>query len=64
VYTKPVAQKILPVNLKMYTVLRMVDKKAKTPDIVSDKIRAAILDGRYKPGEGLLEKQAWLRSLR
>jgi DNA-binding GntR family transcriptional regulator len=33
----------------------MVDKKPKTPSIVIDKIRGAILDSLYKPGERLLE---------
>jgi DNA-binding GntR family transcriptional regulator len=33
----------------------MVDVKRKTPTIVIEQIRAAILDGLYKPGERLLE---------
>jgi DNA-binding GntR family transcriptional regulator len=33
----------------------MVDKKPKTPSIVIDKIRGAILESLYKPGERLLE---------
>jgi DNA-binding GntR family transcriptional regulator len=35
--------------------LCMVDTRPKTPSIVIDKIRDAILDGLYKPGERLLE---------
>ena len=33
----------------------MVDKKSKTPEVVINQIRAAILDGLYKPGDRLLE---------
>src|SRR6201984_3717835 len=33
----------------------MVDKKPKTPSVVIDRIRGAILDRLYKPGERLLE---------
>ena len=33
----------------------MVDKKPKTPGVVINQIRAAILDGLYKPGDRLLE---------
>ena len=33
----------------------MVDKKSKTPGVVINQIRAAILDGLYKPGDRLLE---------
>jgi DNA-binding GntR family transcriptional regulator len=33
----------------------VVDKSRKTSSIVSEQIRAAILDGRYRPGERLLE---------
>jgi DNA-binding GntR family transcriptional regulator len=33
----------------------MVDKKSKTPEVVINQIRAAILDGLYGPGDRLLE---------
>jgi len=33
----------------------MVDKKSKTPGVVRNQIRAAILDGLYKPGDRLME---------
>ena len=33
----------------------MVDKKSMTPGVVSNQLRAAILDGLYKPGDRLLE---------
>ena len=33
----------------------MVDKKSKTPGVVINQIRAAILDGLYKPGDRLME---------
>ena len=33
----------------------MVDNKSKTPSVVIYQIRAAILDGLYKPGDRLLE---------
>jgi DNA-binding GntR family transcriptional regulator len=33
----------------------MVDAQRKTPSIVIEQIRAAILDEMYKPGERLLE---------
>ncbi|MBV8213209.1 MAG: GntR family transcriptional regulator [Verrucomicrobia bacterium] len=33
----------------------MVDKKSKTPGVVIKQIRAAVLDGLYKPGDRLLE---------
>jgi len=33
----------------------MVDKKSKAPGVVINQIRAAILDGLYKPGDRLLE---------
>ena len=35
----------------------MVDTKRKTPSIVIEQIRAAILDGFYQPGERLLEAE-------
>jgi len=35
----------------------MVDKKSKTPGVVINQIRAAILDGLYKPGDRLLEAE-------
>jgi DNA-binding GntR family transcriptional regulator len=35
----------------------MVDKKSKTPGVVSNQIRTAILDGLYKPGDRLLEAE-------
>ena len=35
----------------------MVDNKVKTPSIVIEQIRAAILDGLYKPGDRLLEAE-------
>jgi DNA-binding GntR family transcriptional regulator len=38
----------------VYTIYKMVDTK-KTPGILIERIRAAILDGLYKPGERLLE---------
>jgi hypothetical protein len=41
-------------QLYLHTILHMVDKK-KTPKILIEQIRAAILDGLYKPGERLLE---------
>ena len=41
-------------QLYLHTILHMVDKK-KTPNILIEQIRAAILDGLYKPGERLLE---------
>jgi DNA-binding GntR family transcriptional regulator len=33
----------------------MVDKKSKTPGVVVNQIRGAILDGLYRPGDRLLE---------
>jgi DNA-binding GntR family transcriptional regulator len=33
----------------------MVDNKSKTPGVVINRIRAAILDGLYQPGDRLLE---------
>ena len=33
----------------------MVDKKSKTPEVVINQIRAAILDGLYGPGDRLME---------
>ena len=33
----------------------MVDKKSKTPEVVINQIRAAILDGLYRPGDRLME---------
>jgi DNA-binding GntR family transcriptional regulator len=35
----------------------MVDTNGKTPSIVIEQIRIAILDGLYKPGERLLEAE-------
>jgi hypothetical protein len=42
-------------QVNLYTTICMVDAKRKTPRIVIEQIRAAILDGLYKPGEWLLE---------
>jgi DNA-binding GntR family transcriptional regulator len=39
----------------LHTLLFMVDKKSKTPEVVINQIRAAILDGLYGPGDRLLE---------
>jgi DNA-binding GntR family transcriptional regulator len=39
----------------LHTLLFMVDKKSKTPAVVINQIRAAILDGLYGPGDRLLE---------
>jgi DNA-binding GntR family transcriptional regulator len=41
--------------LALYIIFQMVDKKPKTPSVVIDRIRGAILDRLYKPGERLLE---------
>src|ERR1700741_2472082 len=35
----------------------MVDKKSKTPGVVINQIRVAILDGLYKPGDRLMEAE-------
>jgi DNA-binding GntR family transcriptional regulator len=43
------------VNCNLHTLLYMVDKKSKTPEVVISQIRAAILDGLYGPGDRLLE---------
>jgi DNA-binding GntR family transcriptional regulator len=48
-------RKILPVDLRCILCLSMVDRKSKTPGVVINQIRAAILDGLYKPGDRLLE---------
>jgi len=42
-------------RLGMYTLVGMVDENPKTPAVVINEIRAAILDGLYQPGERLLE---------
>jgi DNA-binding transcriptional regulator YhcF (GntR family) len=47
--------KNLASQLVMYTKSYMVDNKPRTPAIVIDEIRAAILDGVYQPGDRLLE---------
>ena len=39
----------------MHTLISMVDKKSKTPEVVINQIRAAILDGLYGPGDRLME---------
>jgi DNA-binding GntR family transcriptional regulator len=41
-------------QLYLHTILYMVDRK-KIPGILIEQIRAAILDGLYKPGERLME---------
>src|SRR5262249_42162719 len=44
-------------QLELYIKGNMVDKKSKTPGVVINQIRAAILDGLYKPGDRLLEAE-------
>jgi DNA-binding GntR family transcriptional regulator len=39
----------------LHTLLYMVDKKSKNPEVVINQLRAAILDGLYGPGDRLLE---------
>ena len=46
---------MLPVNRICILFLYMVDKKSKTPAVVIEQIRTAILDGLYRPGDRLLE---------
>ena len=43
------------VNPRVYTIFRVVDNDTKAPTVVIQKIREAILDGLYKPGDRLLE---------
>jgi hypothetical protein len=46
---------MLLVNQKVHTIMWMVDAKRKTPAVVIEQIRSAILDGLYKPRERLLD---------